>query len=259
MKKVKALITIIAVIFLGFIAYNRYSLPLDATLFTPDSFYAGMTYSDKFNPKDYYLALHGLTFTGDEDSCDTTLVRETNTVSVGTVGNIFYTDVKDPANTPDPSTSIGDDGSGTFTNGSKIIMPFNGYKFKNSNLSDSTLERQTNGRHDIEIIGDDGNGQYIVVFEDVMTWWCHQHKPSADAKHNLYVGDISGSSIKSVAQGFVIGIAKDTTKVKVYRIKDEFYNDATNPIKAGNVEYDTTVLEQIKADKFFIDGTAEFI
>lgn len=250
MDKGKSLLVILAVAFLGFVAYNKFSIPMDANAITPDSFYRGSSDKMVINPKDYYNSIHGLTFSG-EDACDVTRVKSKTNIPIGNVGSIMYTSVEYDANTNFVEL-IGVDGSGTFKSGQEIIMPVDFYKFKNSNSADSTLVRNLpNNQHNIEIIGNDDMGRYIIVFEDVMTWWCHAHAPAQDAEHTERVGAGSTSLATDMSKGFVIGIANDTTKVKIYRVKEEFYSaEGESKITAGSVEYDMTVLEQIHAGEY---------
>lgn len=253
MDKRRSLTTIIALVFLGFVAYTRYSLPLDTALFNPESFYRGNMETSVVDPKEYYMKLHGLTFTGnDDDKCDITIKSYNGTVTIGDKGNFLFVPSNGEDNNTNFTSLIGADGSGLFSDGKEIILPVNNSKFKNSNIMDSTMSNKSNGRHDIELIVGD---RILLVFEDVKTWWCHVHNPSLTTTHNDKVG--YNSSIPAIDRGgAVIGISNSSTLIKVYNIKDSYYKHGEYTIEdVENIEE----LQQIHAGEYLVNGNIESI
>lgn len=251
MDKSKSLIIIVAVLFLSFVAYNRFSLPLDTAFFNPDSLYRGTRQSANIDPKDYYNKLHGLTYSdNEEDLCNPIVKFNVDNKTIRDNGNLMFIPYNE-SNT-DYASVIGREGEGLFKNKDIIIMPTENLGFKNSNKLNSSLERNTNGRHDIDIVQ---GLNIIIVFEDVMTWWCHNHNPDGQIQHDQSIGNHSQSYISYVRPGAIIGTAKESTKIKVYRVKSDYLAQDIN-----GINIDTKLgLEQIHAGKFLTQGIEEVI
>lgn len=233
---------VVAVSFLGYVGYTKYSLPLDSATFTPDALYRG-TQTEAFDPREYYNTLNGLTLTTSvEDGCIVAVVSEKNAIEIKTaIGNylpLVYTGTE-----KDYAKLISKEGEGLFSDKQQIVMPVSSSKFKNSNLKDSTIT-ETEGKHNIEIVKGD---KILIVFEDVMTWWCHAHNASHDVQHDSRVG--KGSRIESIRGGAVLGVANKSTKVKVYKIRDELSKEGK---KVEDVD-SMSQLQQIDAGKFLIE------
>lgn len=243
-----------AAVFLSFVGYNKFSLPLDTATFNPESMYRGTSDSSNIDPKDYYYKLHGLTMNNLEDeSCRTAIKSSTNIVSLKDTGNyipIEYT-INEETGT-DYQSIIGVAGEELFEDGVNIIMPVSTGRFKNSNMLNSSLEEATGNRKDIEVIVSD---RILIVFEDVKTWWCHLHNTAEGIKHDKAVGNFSTSDIKEVRGGFIIGMAKEDTRIKVYHVSDSMFK---NNITTADIE-DIKSLEQIDAGRYLTSGEIQTV
>jgi hypothetical protein len=240
-----------AILFLAFVAYQKLSLPLDTVAFNPATLYRGtsegMVVDD---PREYYMRLNNLTFKGnEEDECFPFVVSENNAIPIpgaNTSGNYLPIVHSDPIDNFE--TLIGAEGEElSFKDKQNIIMPVSNSKFKNSNFIDSTINKTNDGKHNIEIIKGD---RILIVIEDVMTWWCHSHNPSEHIQHDVKVGH--GSNIKSIRGGAIVGVAKASTKIKIYEIKDHLHNDNH---KIDDVK-DISELDQINAGVWLTTGTS---
>lgn len=252
--KHKHIFILIALLFLGYVSYKGFSIPIDAVTFTPDSMYRGTSDGSIIDPKDYYYKLHGLTMSDlDDDSCITSVSSFPNSISMGNVGNYLPTGYSNLEETEvNYKEVIGTQGDTLFSDKQEIVMPVGSGVFKNSNMLDSSLEESTGGRHDIEIIA---SNRVIIVFEDVMTWWCHSHNLSQEVQHDKAVGSYSQSEVKEVRGGFIIGVSKESTRIKVYQIKDSLYNTG---IISRDIK-DLSSLEQIDAGAYLFDGEVKLV
>lgn len=249
LNKSKAIILIVAASFLGYVAYKNFSLPLDSVSFTPDVLYRGSSEAKTLDPREYYRTLNGLTLTTDlEDGCVIAVVSESKAIKLTTVEGNYLPLVYKGAE-KDYLKVIGTEGDGLFEDKQEIVMPVSNTKFKNSNLKDSTIT-ETDGMHNIEIIKGD---KILIVFEDVMTWWCHSHNPTDHVQHDTKIG--YGSSIESIRGGAVLGVAKSSTKVKVYKIRDEVYSDKHKVEDVDNM----SELQQIDAGEYLINGKVQVL
>lgn len=249
LDKSKVIIMATATIFLGYVAYTKFSLPLDTVNFSPDVLYRGSIEAKVLDPKEYYRNLNGLTIsTNLDDNCDISVISENKAIKLTTVeGN--YLPLVYTGKETDYSKIIGVDGSSMFTDKQEIVMPVSNTKFKNSNLKDSSLG-DSSGNHNIEIISGD---KILIVFEDVMTWWCHAHNPAGTIKHDSKIG--YGSSIESIRGGAILGVAKNSTKIKVYKIRDEVFS-ATHKISDVSK---MSEMQQINAGEYLINGKVKIL
>lgn len=226
MSKGKSIILIIALLFLGFVGYTKFSLPLDSAEFNPDLIYRGggagntNTLSD---PKAYYNEINGWVGTNNtDDDCKVEVTYKSSPVEFGKGFYVFNDTAKDGAAF---ITTIEAGGSSLFKDGEKIWNPRARVVFANSNALDSKYWKDTAGKHNIELILDD---QVIIVFKDIKTWWCHAHNPSQDAQHTEPVGKFTGSSTTEFQMGgTLLGIANATTTVHVYRLKEDVFTSGT--------------------------------
>lgn len=256
MNDKKPLILVVALAFIGFVAYNNFSVPMKENVFNPDYLYRGSSNEAIKDPKEYYNQVHGLTMSND-DSCQTKVVQSSGIVSIGEKNNILPLTYKGDKDA-DYVSLIGSDGSGLFKDGSELVMPVSSYVFRNSSIQNSKLEEDTKGRKDIEIMPDSNDGKYIIVFENVTTWWCHNHNTQEPIQHDKIVGNSSsGNSISRVNMGSIIGLGNDNTKIKVYKVKDELYNSSIM-LRAKDVTK-LDQLEQIHTGKFLVNMEEEIV
>lgn len=244
---------VIAIIFLGFVGYQRYSLPIDATMITPESFYRG-TKGTNMSVKEYYNRLHGITIDGnDDDSCNVNLKHYESPITIGD-NTVMFSDKPldcDYSNKTDVANKIGPVGECCFSENGLIILPVSwsieGNTFRNSNIKNSTFN-STSSSKDIEVIL---SNRVILVFEDVRCWWCHNHSPETSHTHTKHVGNASKSEVKQASLGDVIGMSKETTVAKLYYIPD-----GDDSLNALNVK-DLGTMQQIHLGKWLTDRTIE--
>lgn len=254
MRGGKPIIILVSLVFLGFVGFKNYSLKLDTVFFTPESFYRGSSESQSINPKEYYKQIHGLTTTsGDENDCQIQVKNYKDSINVRSQLYMFKIIKDTEVKNGNWKKYLGKEAEGIFKRKDEIVMPIsspiNGNSFKNSNMLDSSFG-DTNGKHNIEVYA---GKRILIVFEDVLTWWCHAHNPKQKAQHTVAVGNHSASERSEVSVGDVIGIAKNTTKVKVYWIPDDVFNSG---VTVENVK-DISQMVQIHTGKYFQDQTKD--
>lgn len=242
----KSVILIIAVLFLGFVGWKNFSIKGINDTFNPDYVYRG-TSNGQINPKEYFASLNGMTY-NPEDSCKPEFKQAKNTVSISDDSPYWFPAEYSGKLKGEPLAElIGTDGSGLYKDKDIIVMPFNSGKLRNTNIKDSTIKDSSAGQHDIEVIV---GTEFLVVFDDVMCWWCHAHNPSSDVSHNITLG----AGDNTPFQGAILGIAKSSTRVIVYQLKD-----SENKSLSVGSELSTDDLQQIDSSKFFLSGGCEVV
>jgi hypothetical protein len=233
MEKHKYLIIILAVVFISFVLYNQFSLPLDVITFNPDILYRSNIQSSTIDPKEYYNKLNNILYNENDELCNYTLSYGNNLITIEDNRGIVY-----PSNEIIEESlykdniydffynKIGINGEELFKDNDLIIMPLDNMGFKNNNKLNSSLKDEYD-KNDIEIVI---GTQYLLVFEDVKSWWCHNHVDSENIQHDIFVGNSSKSTIKQVGKGAIIGKAKSSTLMKIYKIKSNITDirDATS-------------------------------
>jgi hypothetical protein len=233
MEKHKYLIIILAVVFISFVLYNQFSLPLDVITFNPDILYRSNIQSSTIDPKEYYNKLNNILYNENDELCNYTLSYGNNLITIEDNRGIVY-----PSNEIIEESlykdniydffynKIGINGEELFKDNDLIIMPLDNMGFKNNNKLNSSLKNEYD-KNDIEIVI---GTQYLLVFEDVKSWWCHNHVDSENIQHDIFVGNSSKSTIKQVGKGAIIGKAKSSTLMKIYKIKSNITDirDATS-------------------------------
>ncbi len=250
MDKTRIFLILLSVVFLSIVGYNKLSLPLSTVTFSPESFYRSGGDRMVISSKEYYELLNNIKSSDNtKDSCDITVINYEGYLNIGNVGNCMPIPYSDK--NADFISIIGKEGEGIFKDEEKIIMPISTGSFKNSNLlttSFNTVDGSTdNDIVNIEIIG---GKNIIIIFEDVVCWWCHAHNTSNCSFHDKPIGNNYGSSINEMRKGSVLGVSKSTTKIKIYYATDtciEKYNGIEN-IK------DLNELEQINAGEYLVNG-----
>ena len=237
MDKSRALVMAVAMLFLGYVGYSKISIPLDVQVITPESFYRGSSDFDNIPAREYYQTLYGITYTDSlEYRCETEVKDYNNLVFIDSNTNTY---MFSPITEADAKSKggwesvIGAEGEGCFKQGDTIINPvvtgFNGISFLNWNCENSRLDKTTATKN-IEVVV---NERILLVFEDVQCWWCHAHNPNNSEKHTEAVGyssSVKESSCLSVPVGSILGVAKDTTKAKLYYLPDSFYDNGNKSI-----------------------------
>lgn len=264
MNKTKGIILSIAAIFLGVVLYQNYSLPLDANMITPDSFYRGSAQDSNMSPKEYYNRLHNLSFSDNsEEACNVTVKSGDGKGLQKITDNTYFFSLKKDDSQPKEgdldgwASYIGAEGENLFDDKGEIYLPiaytYGGKDtFANNNTLNSRYENTD--KTNIEVyVGD----RTVMVFEDVMNWWCHAHKPDI-TKHTSVVGNTESDSTvrREVPLGSLIGIANATTKVKTYYVPDDVYDN-------GNVGFSSIksydMLKQIDTGKYIAKREISFL
>lgn len=237
----------LALLFLAFLGYKNWSLPLDTSDFTPESYYrSGTDYAQKIDPKTYYRQLAGLAESSNpEKDCNPTVVTAKNKTKLYN-GQMFYYIDKDMGETKVTAEYIGKEGSGTFADNDVIVMPIEGTNFINSNMKKSWDDKSTT----IDICAYVGD-RTVIVFKDVKCWWCHNHITDlATQKHTIAIGNHSDSVVKSVRAGTIIGLAGPKTTVQMWRVTDDTYKPTEGKInKSEGVKF-----EQIDTGTYLVSG-----
>ena len=226
MNKFRAFTIMLSLFIIIGISYSNFSvLNVEDYVITPNSFYRGESEENPMNAKEYYNALNGLSYSeNDNNNCKPDVVLYPNAFMLPSNYAAFCSSITDTsAPNGDWATFLGEDASGVFKDGDKIIAPIgsnvDNTSFKNNNQLLSSLDNNAT-KTNIEFIIDENT---LLVFEDVKCWWCHAHNPSYNA-HNVIVGHVSSgtsSEQETVYIGSQIGIANSTTKAKVYVIPQQ--------------------------------------
>ena len=112
-----------------------------------------------------------------------------------------------------------------YKDGDYIISPAT-LNFLNSN----TMLNPSNGQRYIEAqIGT----SYVIRWDDIECWWCHIGKDDNDS-HTVRVG--YGGKPSKVVAGIIIGAAKSTTKVSVYKLNDN--GEIGEQVSVGSLYFD---------------------
>lgn len=245
--KGKFVVLCIALAFLAFVGYSNFSIPRDKTSFNSTNLYRIKDESVEFNPRGYYNDLLGINYAENDSSCKTEVVINRSDLKlIGSTSNYLF--VKHSGTITDFKTVIGVDGSDLFKDGVLIFNPISNMQgFHNSNKINSSFSASVSGVHDIEIIIDD---RLLLVFSDVKTWWCHAHNPEQTSRHDKSVGNRRDSNIRSISSGATLGVSNATTKLCIYRLKQEYID---NGVVMSDVT-DMSLLEKLNLGSFLVDG-----
>jgi len=93
--------------------------------------------------------------------------------------------------------------------GTYILAPVNPTTFLNSNI-----QSYDDGKQRIEIMV----GEYVIVFEDIETWWCHI-KRNGIQQHTTKCG--FGGVYKQSVKGAIIGSAKSDTVMRMFKVSGD--------------------------------------
>lgn len=257
-KIVLIILFAVSCLFIGYIMYKNYSVPSDKIL-KPESFYKG-TSGELQDPKGYYYSLHGLTLdTSDETNvCDIKRYVDSDNGSIADTKYNFFTKLASTDRPQDSSKDewvnmIGQEGEGLFKDGQNIICPLPpDCYFQNGNAEPHTFFDDI-GLADTQIdiaITQAEESDILVVFTDVKCWYCHKNYKGSTPQHNIPIGNGTGNNSKVNKHCMVLGLAKDSTTIKVYKVKDSFVASDKHAMDVSSAEQ----VQQIHAGKYFVLG-----
>lgn len=205
--KVRFVLAIISFSLLGVVLILDYAPPSEK-VFGIESYYQG-DFGEIEDPKIAYGKFNRNVMT-DEIKCNTTpsisekrVITPTNAcwfIQGTATGNISAEEIEQ---------LLAEKDGAIFKEGDIILAPTN-IEFINSNQYQESYDL-------ISIKGRLGT-EYIIEFTDVGAWWCHIDK-AEPTKHTELIG--FGGKSPSMSIGSVIGQARKSTKVKLYKIQED--------------------------------------
>lgn len=212
LMRLKSVIAVFSIAALIIIIATEYTADIDKS-FSVEAYYRGNISSDTIDPKTLYEQYTAAAL-DNETLCNTQTwtgkARRTSSDA------IWVAETSEDITDDYIKECLQDGYLAPFKEGDLILAP-GAFTFTNTNTDSSGATIDIKGTC----------GKYTFVFENVSCWWCHIGKEWT-GKHSIRIGCGTGL-FEKVSAGTVIGEAKASTKLYIYKESDGVDEELEDP------------------------------